>query len=70
MNAEHVGDPLDRPEREVSLAPLQVADVVGMETQQVPEGLLRFTAKLAVAPEVSADHSLQFAFHKWGRSPG
>lgn len=64
MNAEQVGNPLDGSERQISLATLQIADVVRMKPQQVAERLLGITTKLAVAPQVPADHPLQFAFHR------
>src|SRR5687767_5632252 len=69
VDAEHVGNALDGSERQVSLTPLQVADVIGMEAQLVAERFLRQPVELSVAAQVAPHYSLEVAFHEEGPSP-
>lgn len=62
-NAEAVGDPLYRLEREIALASFKSAHVRAVYAQDGREGLLRQTTLDPESAKVAADGTLQVALH-------
>ena len=58
-----VGQPFDRPERDVSFAALQTADEGSVDPGDVGELLLAEPAGLSMGAQTPAELSLEVAFH-------
>jgi len=60
---EPLGQPLDRPERDVPFAPFEAPDVGAVHPQEICELLLTQVPCLALVPEIDAEPALEVAVH-------
>lgn len=64
VDADAVCDALEAAESQVALAALHAAHVRAMHAEDVREGLLAETERLAVPAQVAPDSPLQISFHR------
>jgi hypothetical protein len=63
INIDQRGNPLERLQGQVALAPFQAAHIGAVDANEVCKGFLAETACLPVSPKIPANGALQITFH-------